>query len=88
MIDCTQHNFLESKGSNNVNIKAWPNSECIGSRFLIKQKSATNKMADYYLKFTKPIMEKAEQYRMGKNKEFNFCKTAGKAFQKNNFFSL
>ena len=43
-------------------------------------------MADYYLKFTKPIMEMAEQYRMGKNKEFFFCKTAGKAFQKNNFF--
>ena len=34
-----------------------------------KKKNQTNKMADYYLKFTKPIMEMAEQYRMGKNKE-------------------
>ena len=37
-----------------------------------QEKKKTNKMADYYLKFTKPIMEMAEQYRMGKNKELIF----------------
>ena len=39
-------------------------------------------MADYYLKFTKPIMEMAEQYRMGKNKEIFFVKQHEKRSRK------
>ena len=45
-------------------------------------------MADYYLKFTKPIMEMAEQYRMGKNKEIFFVKQHEKRSRKIIFFVL
>ena len=43
-------------------------------------------MANYYLKFTKPIMEMAEQYRMGKNKEIFFVKQHEKRSRKIIFF--
>ena len=78
---CMKHKKIDKRRKKkNVNIISISIHKSLAKQrefkvFLIKQKSATNKMADYYLKFTKPIMEMAEQYRMGKNKNF-FCKTA------------
>ena len=89
---CMKHKKIDKRRKKkNVNIISISIHKSLAKQrefkvFLIKQKSATNKMADYYLKFTKPNMEMAEQYRMGKNKEIFFVKQQEKRSRKIIFF--